>query len=102
MRRRLAKLSDLAGLLPVQPQDTAEIKLQDDLAGEGRVRAGLTEAIRQECEALAGREIADEYRDERFGTGLDFDEFRLRLEGPRLRWLEVDLATVRDGVRNRP
>lgn len=96
--QRLGKLGDLAGLLPVQPQDAAEIRLQDDLAAEGKVRAGLTEAIQQECEALAGREIADMYRDERFGTGLDFDELRLPLEQPRLRWLEADLASVRATV----
>jgi hypothetical protein len=96
--RRLAELDELAHLLPVQPQDAAEIKMQDDLATDGQVRTGLTEAVQREYEALADREIADTYRDERFGTGLDFDALRLPLENPRLRWLEADLRTTRATV----
>ena len=95
---RLAGLGRLAQLAPVQPQDAAEIKLQGDLAADGQARAGLRETVRQECEALADRAIADMYRDERFGTGLDFDELRLPLEEPRLRWLEASLETVQATV----
>jgi len=96
--QRLARLHDLAQLLPVQPQDGAEINMQDSLAAAGPVRAGLIEAVQQECEGLAGREIADIYTDEHFGTGLDFDELHLPLENPRLRWLEAEPQTVQAAV----
>lgn len=96
--RRLPQLGDLAQQLPVQPQEADELKLQDSLAVEGEVRTWLIEAVRQECKALSGQEIADKYRDERFGGGIDFDELRLPLENPRLRWLEPDFETLSAAV----
>ena len=83
---------------PLQAQDVAEIKLQGDLMADGPIRAGLTNAVRQECEALAGRAIGDMHRDERFGTGLYFDELDLPLEEPRLRGVEANLETVQATV----
>ena len=47
---------------------------------------------------MAGGEVVDLCRDERFGTGLNFDELRLPREESRLRWLEPDLTTVRATV----
>lgn len=94
---RRGGLGDLTQLIPVQPQDAVELQLQRDLA-EGPTRSYLTDTVQKECEALAGRAIADMYRDERFGTGLDFDALRLPLEEPRLRWLEADLETVQATV----
>jgi len=95
---RRGGLGDLVQLVPVQPQDAAEIRMQRDLAAGGPARTYLTETVRKECEALAGLAIADRSRDERFGTGLDFDQLRLPLEEPRLRWLEPDLETVQATV----
>lgn len=91
---RRAALSELAQLVSAQRHDAAEVKLQQELAIDGVAWTTLRDAVQKECEALADRAIADIDRDQRFGTGLNFDELRLPMDEPRLRWLEVDLEAV--------
>jgi len=96
--RRLAKIDDLAKILPKTAEGADELKLQDRLAADVYLRTRLQQAVTEACDGLVGREIDDVDRVEPYGAGLDFDELRLPLDSPRLTAIDVHAHTVRAAV----
>ncbi|TDD91069.1 DUF4935 domain-containing protein [Actinomadura darangshiensis] len=96
---RLGGLADLAKVLPTTTGDPAALEIQAALNRDGDpVRDGLLADLGEKCESLADQFINDRRDDDRYSSGLDFDELHLGLESPRLNWLDLVPDTLRTVV----